>query len=130
MTRTLQTLALITAVGAALAIGGCQNNNSGPKTGGSISPTPLPAKQTKSSVPKNYAKLKEGAPTISAIVASGGDVDVRDSATNVSIWAGRVKPNSVITVAPDGVSIDGLKKMALKNPRNKHAIYFVKPQQF
>jgi hypothetical protein len=129
MTITLKTFACITAISAALLVAGCKNNSSSPQTGGGISPTPLPAK-TKSSVPKNYVKLKEGAPTISAIVASGGDIDVRDSGTNQSIWAGRVKPNTVITVAPSGVQIGGLQKMAVKNPKNKHAIYFVKPASF
>jgi hypothetical protein len=121
---------LAAALATALPMAGCQKRSSGSQTGGSISPTPLPAKQTKSLIPRNYVKLKEGAPTIAALVAGGGDVDVRDSTTNGSIWAGRVKPNSVVTVSPQGVQVNGLKKMALKNPRNKHAIYFVKPNQY
>src|SRR5690606_9532176 len=101
---------VLAAVLAAGLAAGCKNKDSGPVTGGSISPVQNSPKKT-----SKLAQLKEGVPTISAIVAPGGNVDVRDRSTGQSVWAGTVKPNAVITVAPDGVYVSGLKKMALKN---------------
>ncbi len=125
MTFKLNKIVLTAVLAGALAAGGCSNRSGGssPQTGGGISPTG-PTKPA-----SNLVTLKEGAPTITALVPPGGNVEVRDRSTNQSIWRGTVKPNTVITVAPDGVYIDSLKKMALKNPSAKHAIYYVKPNQ-
>ena len=123
MTQTIKTLCITAALAVSLTAAGC-NTASGPVKGGSISPTQQPDKKK---LPSNLVKLKSGTPPLSTLVGPGGDVTVYDDSTHVPVWSGTVKPNTVVTVAPDGVYLNRLKGYALKNPSAKHTIYFVKP---
>ncbi len=125
MNRFIKTLMLTTAVTGTLALAGCKTGSSGTSTGGAISPaTPIATAK----VPSNMVKLSSGVPSINAMLPPGGNVAVYDDSTHLVVWQGTVKPGTVITVAPAGVYLDNLKKQSLKNPRAKHTIYFVKPQ--